>query len=65
VEITISKTRDGYCADIAELPGSPPIGLGNTKSQAVVDLLFRILHDSEQWKPYIKDTSTLKYNMPV
>ena len=42
--IEIEEIESGFKADLKDLPGSPPIGLGKTKEESVVNLFFSILH---------------------
>lgn len=43
--IELEKTRIGWRADWAELPGTPRVGVGTTRESAVADL-FRYLVDN-------------------
>ena len=44
-----------YKADLLDLPGSPWIGRGTTKEEAVGSLFFHLLHPANKvkWIPYI------------
>ena len=41
MKIKIEKSGKGYRADFIELPGSPTVGQGKTKEEAVVSLFIR------------------------
>jgi len=49
MKLEICKTGDQYIANIADLPGSPPIGRGTTKEEAVA-ILFCTLFRPTQLK---------------
>lgn len=55
------KTRQVYYrADCLDLPGSPPIGLGKTETDALAHLMWIILfsqthgENSSNWAPFIQ-----------
>ena len=41
MKITLTKSSKGWIADFPELPGSPPVGDGETKHEAIACLFFR------------------------
>lgn len=45
MKINIEKSEDHYRADCKDLPGCPPVGLGNTPEEAVVCLFWRMLFE--------------------
>lgn len=44
MDILITKDSRGIVADCTDMPGSPPIGIGPNKAEAVADLFVRLLH---------------------
>ena len=52
MKIDIEKSNDHYRADCKDLPGSPPVGLGDTPEEAVACLFWRILFEGN-WHTYI------------
>lgn len=52
MEVTIERlaSRSGWVADLQPRPGSPHIGTGRTKSEALAALLFLVLLDGS-YKP--------------
>lgn len=44
MNIEIKKCDNVYIADITGLPGSPPVGKGKTKFDALCELFFLITH---------------------
>lgn len=56
MQIKITKINKYYGADLQDLPGSPPIGVGETPEQAVANLFYSILcpnRGSTNWVHYI------------
>lgn len=43
MKITVIQSGSVYRADCVELPGSPPIGIGDTDKDAVISLLHTLL----------------------
>ncbi len=39
--------KNKYRANVKELPGSPPVGLGKTKREAVADLFCKVVTSSD------------------
>ena len=39
-----SPNGSEFSADLQDLPGHPPVGFGDTKEEAVVNLFFQLLH---------------------
>jgi len=57
MRIKVDKTDKGkFQADCTNLPGSPPLGFGDTEQEAVINLLHILL--SRQGHPY---NSTIEY----
>lgn len=57
MRIEIEKSGDNYRADCLDLPGTPPVGEGKTKEEAVASLFYRILFcsaDETKWTRYVK-----------
>lgn len=46
MKIKIEKSQDHYRADCLDLPGSPPVGLGETKEMAIACLFWRLKFES-------------------
>lgn len=44
MNILLTQSGSKWLADMTDLPGSPPIGTGATKEEAVVSLFFRLIH---------------------
>lgn len=42
MRIKLEKDNSTYRADCLDIPGSPPIGLGITKEEAIADLFINI-----------------------
>lgn len=54
MNLLVFQTPEGeWCADCKDFPGSPPIGRGTNKYEAVGSLLFALRHDPCFWK-YLK-----------
>ncbi len=55
----IEKFKDHYRADCIDLPGSPPVGLGSTETEAAIHLFTRLIIESKSratltdWLQYI------------
>lgn len=56
IQITkLTRNDEKYKADLLDLPGTPPIGEGNSPEEAVASLFFRLLSEkSTNWFAYIK-----------
>lgn len=52
MKIKIEKSVDHYRADCLDLPGSPPVGLGESKEMAVTCLFWMLLKE-EIWIKYL------------
>lgn len=46
MKINIEHSVDHYRADCKELPGSPPVGVGETPEMAVACLFWRLLFEN-------------------
>ena len=60
VTINLQKIESGWMADIEELPGSPPIGTGRTKAEAVSHLFLRLITKHPEYLKYIQPCESLK-----
>jgi len=58
MKIKIWGNVGNYFADIEDLPGSPPIGKGVTKIEAVVNLALHVLNDTV-YLPYIRGNTKI------
>ena len=45
MKINIEKSDDHYRADCRDLPGSPPVGVGDTPELALACLFYRMLFE--------------------
>ena len=54
MKIKIDKQNEMYIADCVDLPGMPPIGMGDTQDIAVKNLLFNLLLSESD-----------KFNLPI
>ena len=69
MEIKIEEGSDHFRADLRDLPGSPPVGLGATKEMAVAHLFYRLLHNSDgaggrsyDWLRHLKKSDKITIN---
>lgn len=46
MKIQIEKSEGHYRADCLDLPGTPPVGLGETPEMAVACLFYRMMFES-------------------
>ena len=58
LKVEITKTIQGdkidYIADAKILPGTPPIGKGKDKYEALYDLLSKILWEHKTWLKFVE-----------
>jgi hypothetical protein len=45
LKITLGQDSRGWVADLSELPGTPPVGNGNTRIEAIGSLFIRLSAD--------------------
>lgn len=68
MKIDIEKSADHFRADCKDLPGSPPVGLGDTPEMAVACLFWRLLFEktggphSRCWVELIKRDEPIVVN---
>lgn len=69
MNIEITQSVDHYRADCKNLPGTPPVGLGDTPEMAVAALFWHILFEpiggsrpDERWTKYIKKDEPIVVN---
>lgn len=48
MKIEILKTKEHYRADCLDLPGTPPVGIGSSKEQAVASLFCRMYIETNE-----------------
>lgn len=62
IKITPSRHRDfKYMADLVDLPGSPPVGYGNTVAEATANMFINLLADKRSgWMSMIDLTKPAK-----
>lgn len=53
MKIEITWSKDHYRADLIDLPGTPPVGLGRTPELAVACLWWTCMRESTKWLEYI------------
>lgn len=53
MKISIQKRGDDIAADMTDLPGTPPIGLGKTETEAIARLFWSILLEKDTWLKYL------------
>ncbi len=49
----VDFSRGRYCADCKDCPGSPPVGYGRTKAEAIGNLVIGLSLD-KVWEKYIQ-----------
>lgn len=54
IELTKREERPHYVADLVDLPGSPPLGEGDTPELAVANLWLRLVQDADKWRKYME-----------
>lgn len=59
--IKLEKSGNTFRADCLDLPGSPPIGDGQTKEEAVACLLLRMHLGRERWFNYIDMSEPINF----
>lgn len=68
MKIEIEFSVDHYRADCKDLPGSPPVGLGETPEMAVACLMWRVLFETtggqnpKPWCAYLKKDDPIVVN---
>lgn len=68
MKISIIYSIDHYRADCLDLPGSPPVGLGETPEMAVACLFWRLMFQDtggsnrKSWLSYIKSDEPIVVN---
>jgi len=57
IKITLNDcSKFPYMANCTDLPGSPPVGYGETVNYAIGQLIIQLAYDTESnWFKYIKD----------
>lgn len=69
MKIQIEKSKDHFRADCLDLPGTPPVGLGETPEMAVSCLFYRMMfenaggyRDPHNWLTFIKKEEPIIVN---
>jgi hypothetical protein len=68
MKINIEKSEDHYRADCKDLPGSPPVGLGETPEMAIACLFWRLIFEDtagtnpKSWLSFIKRAEPIVVN---
>ena len=78
MNIKIIKVDGGFQADCKDCPGSPPVGCGKTKEEAVAALFFVLMFNrphpkpgpfphslDDSWLTYIKQSAPITINEKV
>lgn len=68
MKIKIEKCSDHYRADCSDLPGSPPVGLGETAELAMAHLMWLLLFSSTNgpndtlWYNFVRQHDVIMVN---
>jgi hypothetical protein len=68
MNIEITKSADHYRADCKDLPGSPPVGTGDTPELAMACLMWHVLFGTtgtefkENWQRFLKKEDPITVN---
>lgn len=65
MKLSIIEYKDGeFKADLLDIPGSPPIGIGNSREKAVASLLQILLSNASVYSKYanINSEIEIEYN---
>lgn len=68
MKIKIKKCSDHYRADCLDLPGSPPVGLGETAELAMAHLMWLLLFSStggnydDFWHNFVRRQDAIMVN---
>jgi len=66
MKIKIQTLEGGqFIADCSDLPGSPPIGMGSTKEQAVALLILRMYCESSRTRTLDKWMDMIDMSQPI
>jgi hypothetical protein len=61
LNIEVNKTGLLYVADCMNLPGTPPIGRGKSRQEAIGSLLYALSKEQE-WRKYLGFSIVIKDN---
>lgn len=62
MNIRIEKSGDHYRADCLDLPGMPPVGIGDTPEMAVACLFWSLMFADTAWLSFIRKDEPLIVN---
>ena len=61
MKLSIIEYKDGeFKADLLDIPGTPPVGFGNTKEKAVASLLQILLSNASVYSKYVNIHSEIE-----